>query len=170
MDSDNGSRDTPARNYLGLRIVAVALLALGLLVLYQTFQISQGGGYSAVGPRFFPLLVALGLIALSALCLLRATALPDQNLAEQAAAEDAATHWPTVVMTAAVLVGYAVALGALGYIIATALFFPAVARVLGSRRPTRDLLIGIVLGVMIFTVFTRFLGVRLPGGVLDSVL
>jgi putative tricarboxylic transport membrane protein len=170
MDSDNRSYDMPQRNYLGLRIVAVALLALGLLVLYQTFQISQGGGYSAVGPRFFPLLVALGLIALSALCLLRATVLPDQNLAQQAAAEEATTHWPTVGTTAAALVGYAAALGALGYIVATALFFPTVARILGSRRPARDLLIGIVLGVAVYIVFTRFLGVRLPGGVLDGIL
>jgi putative tricarboxylic transport membrane protein len=170
MASDDRPLDTAPRSYAGLRIVAVALLALGLLVLYQTFQISQGGGYSAVGPRFFPLIVAVGLIALSIIFLLRATVLPDVGLAQQAAAEQAATHWPTVGLTALALVVYAFALGLLGYIVATALFFPAVARILGSRRPARDLLIGIALGTVVFVVFTRLLGVRLPGGVLGSML
>jgi putative tricarboxylic transport membrane protein len=170
MTDNNHSLDTPQRSYNGLRIVAVALLAVGLLVLYQTFQIAQGGGYSAVGPRFFPLMVAVSLIVLSVIFLLRATVRPDHVLAEQAAAEESATHWPTVGLTTVALVVYAFALGMLGYIVATALFFLAVARVLGSRHPARDLLVGIVLGVTIYVVFTRFLGVRLPGGVLDGLL
>lgn len=170
MSADPTPRQAPRRSYRGPRITGVALLGLGLLVLYQTFQIRQGGGYSAIGPRFFPLIVAIGLIALSLIFVLRVTALPDEDLGEQVAAEEAATYWPTVGWTALALVVYALSLGTLGYIVASALFFPVVAWLLGSRRPARDTIIGLLIGVVIFFSFTRVLGVRLPAGVLDFLL
>jgi putative tricarboxylic transport membrane protein len=132
--------------------------------------ILQGEGYAAIGPRFFPLLVAVGLIALGALWLLRFVMRPDAELTAYIVEQAAATHWPTVGLTAAALLVYAFALGALGYIAATALFFPVVARVLGSRRMVHDTLIGLALGVAIYFSFTRLLGVRLPAGLLDFIL
>jgi putative tricarboxylic transport membrane protein len=147
--------------------LAGALLALALLVLYATFQIRQPGGYSVVGPVFFPRLVALGLLALGILFLLRTTIRPDTDLADLAAAEEAVTHWPTVGLTALALVAYAFALGALGYVVATSLFFAVMARILGSRRPLRDLFIGVAVSSVVYFGFTRLLGVRLPAGLLD---
>ena len=47
---------------------------------------------------------------------------------------------------------------------ATTLFFLPVARLLGSRMPLRDLLVGFGIGVVLFVAFTQFLGVDLPGG------
>ena len=73
----------------------------------------------------------------------------------------------------AILVVYAFLLNPLGYIIATALLFPAVAYVLGSRgrrKVLRNLAIGVALGVLVFFSFTELLGVRLPDGVLDPLL
>jgi putative tricarboxylic transport membrane protein len=125
---------------------------------------------AGIGPRFFPLIVAVGLTALGALWLLRLRVRPDAVLTAHIAEEAAATHWPTVGLTAAALLVYAFALGSLGYIAATALFFPFVARVLGSRRIVRDALIGLALAVVIYFSFTRLLGVRLPAGLLDFTL
>ena len=82
----------------GPRLLALAFLALGLIVLYGAFQIRQGGGYSAVGPRVFPLAVAAGMLALSVAFLLRTTLLPDRDLGERAAEEESATYWPTVAL------------------------------------------------------------------------
>jgi putative tricarboxylic transport membrane protein len=161
------------RGLRGPRLFALALLALGLLALVGALQIHQGGGYSAVGPRVFPLAVAAGLLALSLIFLLRTTVLPDTDLAERAAAEEAVTHWWTVGMLAAALVLYVFALGTLGYVVATALFYAAGAWILGSRAgragTARSLFIGLVLGAVIYVAFTRLLGVRLPAGVLDFV-
>jgi putative tricarboxylic transport membrane protein len=154
----------------GLQVFALALLALGLVALYQTFQIEQGGGYAAVGPRVFPLLVSIGLIGLSLAFLARVTVWPDSALIQQAADEEAATHWPTVGLTLLLLVGYAFALGPLGYVVATSLFYPLAARVLGSTHPRRDALIGVILSFTVYLVFTRLLGVRLPDGILEPVL
>jgi putative tricarboxylic transport membrane protein len=95
---------------------------------------------------------------------------PDNELAEQAATEERATHWPTVLLIMAVLVIYVFALGPLGYPLATALFFPVTARILGSRYLRRDLLTGLLLGFFIYFTFTSFLGVRLPAGVLAGIL
>jgi putative tricarboxylic transport membrane protein len=155
-------------------LFAIGLLALSLLVLYETFQIRQGGGYSAVGPHVFPLAVAVGLLVLSIAFFLRTTLLPDVDLAEQAAAEEAITDWPTVGLLVVLLVSYAFALGILGYIVATTLFYTACASILGSRtgRPNvaRDLAVGLVLSLVVYISFTRFLGVRLPTGLLDFIL
>jgi putative tricarboxylic transport membrane protein len=156
--------------FVGVRLVAVVLLAFSLIALYYTFQIRQGAGYSVVGTLFFPLVVVIGLVGFSLLLFLRTSILPDYDLAEQAAAEEAMTHWGTTGLTALALVVYAFALNLLGYVVATSLFFPSVARVLGSKQPVRDFIIGVVLSVVIYVSFTRFLGVRLPAGILAGIL
>jgi putative tricarboxylic transport membrane protein len=157
---------------VGPRWMALAFLALGLVVLYGAFQIRRGGGYSAVGPNVFPFAVAVGLLVLSVIFLLRTTIFPDHDLAERAAAEEAATHWPTVAMILAVLVLYVFSLRPLGYVVATTLFYALAAWVLGSRGvapAARNLLIGLALSLVIYIGFTRFLGVRLPAGLLDFI-
>ncbi len=165
----NGARG-PGPSLLGPRIAAVAVVALGALVLYESFQVPRGGGYVAVGPRFFPLLVAIGLLVFGALLLLRTTVLADRVLAERTQEEEAAAHWPTVGLIAVLLVLYAFALGALGYVAATALFFPLAARGLGSHRIVRDFVVGVVLALVVYEGFTRYLGVRLPAGILAPLL
>jgi len=64
----------------------------------------------------------------------------------------------------AALLAYALLMGPLGYIVATTLFFVAVARILGSRAPIRDLVAGFAIAVVLFVAFTQFLGVDLPAG------
>lgn len=163
--------DQPRRSWLGPRLAALVVLGMGIVALWQAFVIREPTGYSVVGPRFFPMVVALGLVLWGVAFFVRTTSLaPDEGLAAQAAAEEAATHWATVLTIIAVLVIYVFALGPLGYTVATTLFFPIVARTLGSRNLWRDLLTGILLGLLIYIAFTRFLGVRLPAGVLGGIL
>ena len=160
--------------------MAVALLALAAILIVSALGISRGGGYQLIPPAAIPLVVAIGLLVLSGLFLLRTTILPDRALAEQAAEEERATHWPTVGLTAAALVVYALALDGfeigpvevpgLGYVLATGLFLPATARILGSRSPIRDTVAGFAIAIVIYIGFTQFLGVRLPVGILDLAL
>jgi putative tricarboxylic transport membrane protein len=167
-------------SWVGPRIVAGVIIALGAILLVQAFDIAQTGGYRVIGPETFALLVAAGILVVGVIALLRATVIPDLDLGRRAAEQEAVTHWPTIGVVAGLLVIYAVALdGAdigpielpgLGYIVATALFLPIAARVLGSRHVVRDLVIGIVLAVVVFFGFTEFLGVRLPAGILEPLL
>ena len=62
------------------------------------------------------------------------------------------------------MIAYAQLIEPLGYILSTTPFFAPVARLLGSRSLVRDAIIGLVLGVGLFTAFTQYLGVSLPAG------
>lgn len=170
MSSHDADQRGPRRSFVGPRILGAAILGLGLVVLYESFQIRQSGGYSAVGPRFFPLVVAVGLLVLSLIFLLRTTLIPDLDLGQLAAAEESTTHWQSVGLIIAALVTYAYALQLLGYVVATALFVPVVAWLLGSRNLVRDLIIGVGIALVVYIGFTRFLGVRLPAGLLGFIL
>ena len=149
----------------GTRIMGLALLALGVVALVATTRIpSVRDGWAVSGPRFVPLVASVMLIVLSIAFLVRTVVRPDIELARFAAAEAAKTHWPTPGLVMAALLGYVAVLVPAGYALATALFFIATARVLGSARPLRDAPWAIVLGVVVSYAFTRWLGVRLPVG------
>lgn len=175
-----GAPHHPGHGLLGPRIAAFALLALAIILIVAAFGISRGGGYQLIGPATIPLVVAFGLLLLGAIFAARTTIRPDLDLAERAADEESATHWPTVGLIAMALLGYGLALDGvelgpvevpgLGYIVATGLFLPVAARILGSRSPIRDVIAGFAIGVVVYFGFTEFLGVRLPAGILGPIL
>jgi putative tricarboxylic transport membrane protein len=154
----------------GVRAVAVAVVVVGAVALWQSLAIREGGGYSTVGPRFLPVAVSIALVLLGVAWLVASFVRPDAYLLRKVASEQATTHWPTVGLVAVLLGVYAFALEPLGWLPATALFVPVTARVLGSRSLVRDVAVGLVLALLLFFGFTRFLGVQLPGGILEPVL
>ena len=153
------------QSWRGPRLAGFVLLAGSVAILIGVTAIPGRGGYGTSGPRFVPLIVAIGLIVLSAAFLLRTWLWPDIELAERSAEEDAATHWATPGLIMVALVVYAFALEPVGYPVATALVFVALARILGSRALVRDVVAGLVLGFGLFTAFTQYLGVSLPAGI-----
>lgn len=158
------------RSSISVRILAVALLVGAAALAYQVTLIREGGGFTVVGPRVFPAVVVFVFFSMSVLLLLRTTLWPDVDMATHAAEEDAATHWPSIGLTVLALVAYPLAMDRLGYIIGTALFVPLVARILGSHKLVRDVIIGVVLAVLIYVGFTRVLSIRLPAGLLAPLL
>lgn len=158
------------RGLLEARVAGLAVIGLGVVSLIGASQVRTPGGYTAVSANVMPAAVGVGLVALGSLLLLRATVRPDVDHAVRVAGEALASHWPTTLVALGGLVAYALALGPLGYIVATSLFVPVQARILGSRSPVRDVLVGVALAVAVYFGFTEFLGVRLPAGVLEPVL
>jgi Tripartite tricarboxylate transporter TctA family/Tripartite tricarboxylate transporter TctB family len=153
----------PPRSFTGPRIWGLLLLATGVAVLIATNAIRSPEGWAATGPRFVALIVGILVVVLSLLFLARTTALsPDLDLAERAAREDADTDWAPPAAIVGALVAYLLLLEPLGYVVATTAFFPPVARLLGSRSPLRDVAIGLGLALILFILFTQFLG-RSPG-------
>lgn len=161
---------TSTRALLGLRIAALTVISLGGIILTQVSQIGTGAGFIVIGPRIFPMVVGVGFLVLGLLFLLRTTVLLDKDLVADVTAEEASTDWTTTILTLLSLVAYASLLHPLGYTLATALFFPVVGRILGSSHLLRNILIGLVLGLAIYLIFTRILGVRLPAGLLAGIL
>jgi putative tricarboxylic transport membrane protein len=136
---------------LGARAAGGALLVLGVVCLIATLGV--GSDWSASGPRLAPA-VASGLLIALSLGLLVA---PGEI-------EFDAVHWPTPALLVALLIGYALALEALGYALATTIFFWLAAWLLGSTRPGRDVVVGALLGVVTSYAFSHWLNVQLPTG------
>jgi putative tricarboxylic transport membrane protein len=63
-----------------------------------------------------------------------------------------------------VLIGWA------GFVIAGTVLFACVARGFGSRRPARDVAIGLILTLGIYFFFVKLLNVNLPAGWLAPLL
>jgi putative tricarboxylic transport membrane protein len=156
----------PRPSWAGPRATGLGLLALGVVALLATFAIPPGrDGWATTGARFFPLLVSIGLIVCALAQLVRATLLPDVELGHHAAVEAEETDWGTPAIVAVALVAYVLVLEPLGYVVATALFFPIAARALGSTKPLRDAVSGVVFAVVIDALFTQLLAVPLPIGI-----
>jgi putative tricarboxylic transport membrane protein len=143
------------------RLVSAGFLAVALVVLAQAFMIPDGGGYQAVGPRAFPLLVGIGMGVVAVIGVVQAFREPVTR-----EGEDEGVHWRPVLLLIGALALYAVLLAPVGYWQATTLFFVAVARVLGSRKPVRDLVVGLLLALATYLLFDRVLGITLPPGLI----
>lgn len=133
----------------------------GLFITTQTFGIAAVSSYAQVGPRFFPGVVGALLLVLAAL-LAREAATGGFRRVEGAPDQPAslvAFAW----VTGAVVTHLAL-IGTLGFVIATVILFVGVARGIGSARPRRDALFALVLGIIIYGLFTYGLGLNLPAG------
>jgi putative tricarboxylic transport membrane protein len=165
---DRAPADAPAAeriSWTGPRLIGLVLLALGVLALIATFDIpSARDGWAIQGPRFAPLVASLALIMLAVGFLVRTVVRADVELARYAATEAEATHWPTPLALLGLLAGYALFLEALGYALATTIFVWLTAWLLGSDKPGRDAIVGLVLGVVAGYAFSHWLNVQLPAG------
>ncbi|MEV6155961.1 tripartite tricarboxylate transporter TctB family protein [Nonomuraea sp. NPDC052129] len=147
---------------MSTRLVSAGFLAVALVVLAQAFMIPDSGGYQAVGPRAFPLLVGIGMAVVAVIGVVQAFRAP----VTREGGEDEGVHWRPVLLLIGALALYAVLLAPVGYWQATTLFFVAVARVLGSRKLVRDLVVGLLLALATYLLFDRVLGITLPPGLI----
>ncbi|MCG8506307.1 MAG: tripartite tricarboxylate transporter TctB family protein [Sphingomonadales bacterium] len=125
-----------------------------------------GKGYAAVGPYFFPTVIGLGLAACalffaysrlrSGSISLRPLPVGDNTVA------GATPDIRRFCFAAFTCVLYIVALRYVGFLIATPLFIVTVSRIIGSRAPVRDLIVGVALSVAIALVFENLLSVDIP--------
>lgn len=155
--------DGAAGPLLAPLIAGVVMVAAGVLMLLQIPKI-PGEGIEIDGPRFLPLValvvwttLSLGYLGQQIVAFVRRSpGLPSEPF----------ERMPMVALMVVLLVGYGLVLNPVGYLISTSVFFVATARVLGSRHLTRDTVVGVLLTVGVYFVFTQALGVRLPAGVL----
>ena len=163
------------------RRLGAGLLALGAGYLAAAFLITEPeGGYAAVGPRVFPIGIGTALAALGLWMALRANrtgaaATADARPASAGGSGDTsapagspapAADWRAAAPSALLFLAYAVLLEPAGYLPATTVFIALASRLLGSRRPGRDLLAAFVVTVSVYALFSLLLGLRLPAGFL----
>jgi putative tricarboxylic transport membrane protein len=161
VSSPDAEATRPAASWAQLAFAA-AILLLGVLVL--TEGLSVRGDLSPQGPRFFP--TALGVLWLVlGVCYLVGRLRVVVGRAEDESTERLA-HVKRLGVLAVLLVAYVYVLYPLGYVLSTALFFVGAAAALGSTHHRRDVVVGVLLSVAVYFLFSRLLGISLPSVVL----
>jgi putative tricarboxylic transport membrane protein len=151
MTSERGLR-------IGETILGLVILALGLFIAIQTWQMPVVLATAGVGPKFFPGLVAAGLIVTSGFLLREAFA---GQLAHRTGLE--LDWWPVALVLGALLIQILL-LRTLGWIVASTLLFGAVAWAFGGRRLVLNAALGLALGALTYVIFDYGLNLDLPTG------
>lgn len=157
----------------------LAFLVFGLVTIFWLVPASiQTQRTAEIGPRFWPLFVAWLIVVLSvALIALegRDKGASQEEKTKKGFAVLNKEHYrvkPYIVKPLAFPLlggGYVFCIEKLGFIVATVFALPVFLVYFGSRSYKANLAIGVVGTLLIYFVFTRFLNVRLPSGILPSI-
>jgi putative tricarboxylic transport membrane protein len=147
----------------GEAIISLALIALGVYVVYETQSIAETQGFAQVGPRLFPYIIGTGLTLCGAVLGWHAVSGGWRNVPLDQEGHDA-PDWVAFAIISAGIILHMVLIGWAGFIIASIILFVFIARGFGSRKPVRDLGIAVVLATVVFFIFTQGLGLNLPAG------
>jgi putative tricarboxylic transport membrane protein len=144
--------------------LSLGVIALGLAAAAVTAQLPSEGGYAQIGPNFFPAIVAAGLVALGAWLLWETLSGGWRSLAEPEPGSEHAFKASSFAWVSAGLFLHMALIGPAGFVVAGTILFACVARGFGSRRTVRDAALGVVLALVIYLFFVKFLNVGLPAG------
>jgi putative tricarboxylic transport membrane protein len=153
---------------MGTARIRWQLFALGVFLLGVAVSLGMGAarfpgdkGYTVVGPHVFPLAVAAFLGVLSVLLCWQA-ANGGMRQPDDATPTPNRTQWTGAAWVSAGILGNALLIDRLGFVLSAALLFATAARGFGSRQPLRDLAVGMALTLPVFWLFTQALGLSLP--------
>ena len=145
----------------------VLLLALGLAA--GALTIPSAAGYGGVGPNFLPWVISISLLLCGGFIIWEARSGGFRDMDPPSGATQA--YWPGFVWVSAGLLLNAALISRLGFVLSCALLFALAAR--GFRRSMgqpgglhllgRDALIGLALSAPVYWLFTKGLGLTLPG-------
>ena len=133
-----------------------ALIFAGLMAWFG-HDLQAPFSYEPVGPRAFPMLIAL-IIALCGAWLLY----KNWNKPRQGEAID----WPRLMLMVVYIFIYALLFEALGFILATAIVTVLIGRLFGGSW-VKMAISGLIMGIVFFLLFDRALDVVLPLGPLE---
>ncbi len=143
-----------------IRWVALFIVLLGAFYLWGALQIREATTYAAVGPRFMPNAIGIGII-LSGVWLFAFPGAPPSPDSPQSVALD----WLSIGLMLGVVTAYIALFRVVGYVAATTFLLWGGAQVLVERRHlVRDGVIAVALAVTIYYVFSQLLRINLPPG------
>jgi putative tricarboxylic transport membrane protein len=149
--------------------VGLFVLLLGLLALYAAWAIPDSPLYAQVGAKVVPYLVGAVMVLLG--IGLSASALRGGwSHGIEEAMEAPPTNWRALGLLGAGLLVQIALIDWLGFVIAATIQYVLVCSAFGSRKPLRDLAIGIAVTLGAYLAFSRLLGVNIGAGVLEGIL
>ncbi|WP_277588361.1 tripartite tricarboxylate transporter TctB family protein [Pseudomonas chlororaphis] len=153
-----------SRVVLSQLAIGLGLIAISLVLVIGALRFPPEMGFVILGAHVYPSAVAaflgaVGLLLSYQACTggFRELAVHDDETAQALPGGRLGVAWVTVG-----LVALAVLIDLIGFVLAAGLLFACSARGFGSRRPLRDLAIGIALTLPIYWLFNAGLGVALP--------
>lgn len=161
--------DHPDTNHQGIKrlniVVASVLLAVGLLMAYESTQMSL---YTSIGPGpgFFPIWISLGIIGTSIHWLWGATRPPYRSVHGLEPADKSGAYRIAVAATSSL--GFAVLLNPLGFIPACFLYLLVLLKIISRSSLGGAIVVAALTSLGVALLFS-FLGVRLPPSFLDNV-
>ncbi|WP_449440862.1 MULTISPECIES: tripartite tricarboxylate transporter TctB family protein [Pseudomonas] len=144
--------------------IGVGVIAISAVLAYGAFLFPDEMGFVILGAYVYPYAVAVFLAGVGVVLSYQALTGGFRELADHE--DESAKVLPGgkagVAWVTGGLLGVAVLINLIGFVLAAALLFACSARGFGSRHPLRDLAIGIALTLPIYWLFNAGLGVSLP--------
>ncbi len=145
--------------------IGLGLIAIALVIGFDTMQMQVPPSYARVGPQIFPYIIAIGLAITGA-----HIAWKSYRGGDEVIDEVEPTDWKSVGIIVAGLIAHMNLLKPLGFVPAGLILFMSVAFAFGSRRYGRDAIAGFLLVLFAYLGFTYGLGLQLPPGILKGLL
>ena len=144
-------------------IAAVALIALGIGYGWLTAGLPERAMPNTPGPRFFPWIVTVSLLALAVTLLVRALRRPSSQTEEEPGTVSGRGHGRGAAALGAFMV-YTLALPAVGFLAATVPFFAVLMALFGERRWWLLGIGALVVPILVFVLFRHGFQIILPAG------
>jgi putative tricarboxylic transport membrane protein len=142
--------------------IAVFLLAVAAVIAWDSTTLQLAPTYG-LGPKMMAYVVAAGMAVIG---------LANLIMAWQGGFPERESYDPKAV--ALILGGFAALIAIIafggGFIVATAVLFAATAAAFGRKAVHIDLIIGLVLGVVVYLLFDKVLTLSLPAGPLERLM
>lgn len=141
--------------------IAVFLVAIALVIFWDSARLASVTGYSPVGPATVPYAIAICLIGLAIWTAIEAwrNEFPSRDRQELG----------PVFWVVAGLAAQMILLKIAGFSIATGLLFAFTARAFGKRKLWYSIPIGIAFSFVIWVIFSQLLQLSLPAGPLERL-
>jgi putative tricarboxylic transport membrane protein len=145
-------------------LVALGVVGLAAVVLWQAWAIPVSPIYAKVGPTLVPIMAGLGLLVFGAALVVSALRGGWQPKDEKAITPDRlALGWVLGGLALNVLT-----IGPLGFTLASVLLFVCVTRGFGSRQPLRDAAIGATFALVAYLGFAKTLNINIGAGLIEN--
>lgn len=153
------------RDAKGELVFTGSLLALSLVVLYNSFILVEGGINAIVGPRVFAIGVGAFMTLLTSLQFI-AVLRGDRGVPDgiEGGELKEKNNWKALLIVIGGILFHIFAIETLGFILGTIPMFLAIAYALGDRKWIRMVIVATLMTVTTFYTFTEFLQLTLPVG------
>ena len=143
-------------------IAAAALAGFAGYILFESTRL-RIGSFRVPQTGFFPRVLGFLLVLLTLIELLRALRQPESA---NASAKIASEGWFRIGAILATMIGFALVLERLGFLLATFILMVLLLRAIEAPRWSKVIIVALVTSLLSYGLFAWLLGVPLPAGVL----